>query len=105
MSSRNAYLMRKYGITEHQYECMLEMQGGGCGICGYVPGEGKRRLAVDHDHKTGEVRGLLCYRCNRGLIWFKDKVNLYRKAAKYIELPPFSRLGLWMAHNKKGLKG
>lgn len=53
------------GVTDEQYERLLAAQGGGCAICGNPPKT--RRLHVDHDHKTGAVRGLLCYRCNRFL--------------------------------------
>jgi hypothetical protein len=53
------------GITDDDYEALLAAQGGGCAICGNPPKT--RRLHVDHDHKTGKVRGLLCHRCNRAL--------------------------------------
>lgn len=55
--------MAKYGLTLEEYDRMLETQGGGCGICGGTNPDG-RRLHVDHDHKTGKVRGLLCINCN-----------------------------------------
>jgi hypothetical protein len=51
------------GVTDAEYERLLAAQGGGCAICDHPPRT--RRLHVDHDHKTGEVRGLLCHRCNR----------------------------------------
>jgi hypothetical protein len=88
VSSRDAYLKRKYGITEEYYEGLLEFQGGRCWICGYTPGEGKRKLAVDHDHKTGSVRGLLCHRCNRGLAWFSDNRDRLVLASLYVVCCP-----------------
>ena len=82
MSNRNAYLVKKYGITEKQYDFMLCAQDGGCWICGSTPK--KRRLHVDHNHKTGAVRGLLCMRCNRGLQFFSDDAKRLANAAEYI---------------------
>jgi recombination endonuclease VII len=52
-------------MTDDEYDAMLAAQGGVCAICGNAPKT--RRLHVDHDHRTGAVRGLLCYRCNRAL--------------------------------------
>jgi len=63
LARKNA-LKRRYGITPEQYDLMLERQGGGCAICGRLPKPG-RRLAVDHDHATKRVRGLLCFQCNK----------------------------------------
>jgi len=65
MTGRNAYLKRKYGITEADYDALLAAQGGVCALCGKKPG--RVRLAVDHDHVTGRVRGLLHARCNQAL--------------------------------------
>ena len=59
---RHARFLREYGITLEQYEAMLEQQGGVCARCKQAPGE--IRLAVDHAHDTGVVRGLLCGACN-----------------------------------------
>lgn len=63
---RDAYLRRTYGITSRQYAQMLKVQRGRCAICSAKPKQ--RRLHVDHDHKTGVVRGLLCYYCNRRVV-------------------------------------
>lgn len=60
--SREPRLRKKYGITLIQYQEMMDEQGGVCKICGRTP-KG-RRLAVDHDHETGQIRGLLCISCN-----------------------------------------
>jgi hypothetical protein len=69
------------GITDDEYAGMLAEQGGGCAICGAPPKT--RRLHVDHDHKTGRVRGLLCHRCNRALpVWITAAWLL--KAARYL---------------------
>ena len=56
------HVERTYGITQREYEALLSAQDGRCAICTRVPRS--RRLAVDHDHNTGKVRGLLCYTCN-----------------------------------------
>ena len=53
------------GVSDDEYERLLEAQEGGCAICGNPPKT--RRLHVDHNHRTGRVRGLLCFRCNRAL--------------------------------------
>ena len=53
------------GVTDEQYEALLAAQHGVCAICGNPPKT--RRLHVDHNHRTGKVRGLLCFRCNRAL--------------------------------------
>ena len=79
------YLQRNYGLTEETYLKMLAKYHNACWICGLVPGEGRRRLSVDHDHKTGRVRGLLCYPCNKGISLFKDSPELLRKAIDYLE--------------------
>lgn len=79
---RRKHTLKKYGITIAQYAAMLDMQGGVCAICGVTPK--KRRLAVDHNHKTKQVRGLLCTQCNRGLGWFRDAEAHLLKAAAYI---------------------
>lgn len=55
--------LRRHGITQAQYDEMLERQGGKCALCDFVPAGG-RRLCIDHDHATGRRRGLLCGRCN-----------------------------------------
>lgn len=58
-----AVRLRKYGITQKEYERMEQEQGGLCFIC-QKPCSSGRRLAVDHDHETGHVRTLLCMKCN-----------------------------------------
>lgn len=81
--SRNERLQRQYAITEETYNKIFERQGGRCAICGCQ--QHYQRLAVDHDHKTGMVRGLLCVQCNRGLGRFFDSPLRLRNAAAYIE--------------------
>lgn len=81
--NREYNLKKKYGITLEDYERMLKRFDGGCWICGRKPK--KRRLCVDHNHKTGEVRGLLCYKCNYGLPWFSDSPELLLNASKYLK--------------------
>lgn len=77
---------RQYGITSDMFEIFSQMQGGRCAICGIVPSGGVNdTLRVDHDHGTGEVRGLLCFSCNVGLGKFKDSVESLHKAAAYLK--------------------
>ena len=80
---REQTLVRKYGVTQAKYEEMLEKQNGGCGICDAKPM--KRALCVDHDHKTGVVRGLLCRSCNQALGKFGDSVESLRRVMHYLE--------------------
>ncbi len=85
-----AYKRKKhYGITLEQYEQMLELQTGVCAIC-HRPEVAKnkwgyKRLAVDHNHQTGKVRGLLCNNCNNGLGRMKDSKEILLQAALYLE--------------------
>lgn len=75
---------RSYGITDEEYYGLLIEQEGGCAICGRPCSTG-HRLSVDHNHATGEIRGLLCRRHNAGLGHFNDDPALMRKAIKYLE--------------------
>ena len=80
-----------YGITSEQAEAMLASQAGLCAICRQplTLSRSDKSLPtahVDHDHRTGTVRGLLCYACNHGLGHFKDSVSLLRSAALYLEI-------------------
>lgn len=86
-ATRASYLKRVYGITLEQYACMLDHQQGACWICGWQWREGKRRLAVDHDHKSNIVRGLLCYRCNKGIGVFRDNASTLKRASEYLQQP------------------
>jgi len=82
-AKRATHYRSAYGISVAQYEKMFAAQGGLCYIC-YRPPK-KHRLAVDHNHRTGQVRGLLCANCNRGLRWFYDDPVKLRKAAEYLD--------------------
>ena len=84
--SRDANLRRRYGITSVMYDLILAAQGGHCALCGRPPG--KKALHVDHDHKTGLIRGLLCYRCNHRVIGNINDPAVFRRAAAYLENPP-----------------
>jgi len=83
-SCRNIQLRNKFGITLDVYNKILEGQNGVCAICKDECLTG-RQLAVDHDHKTGKVRGLLCMECNIGLGKFKDSSELLSKAISYLQ--------------------
>jgi len=85
ISNRRSYLKRKYGITLEQYALMLALQGGVCAICGREPNP-NISLHVDHDHVTGAIRRLICFRCNQALGAFGENADLLRAAAAYLEL-------------------
>lgn len=81
---RNNYRI-KYGITVEQYDSLLKEQNFCCAICDRHESEFKRRLAVDHNHVTREIRGLLCNYCNHRVVGrHRDGAKL-RKIADYIE--------------------
>ena len=79
---RGWHLKTKYGITIEKYNELVLTQNGKCLVC-----EGKLddKLCVDHDHKTGKIRALLCQDCNRGLGMFKESVDSLKRAIKYLE--------------------
>ena len=81
---RQSHLKRKYGITIADYDRMFEEQGGVCAICGQ-PRPEERTLHVDHDHETGVIRGLLCFRCNNALGDFREEYELFQRAADYLD--------------------
>ena len=95
MTPRDKYLQRTYGITQEQYDQLLKYQGGSCFICDKEPKPGKN-LQVDHDHKTGEVRGLLCWSCNHRFIGRERDPNRFDMGAWYLRRPPAQ--DLWPGH-------
>ena len=82
---------RTYGLEPGQYEALYAIQDGRCAICMRATGA-SRRLCVDHDHLTGEVRGLLCRPCNRLLGQARDDVYFFTRAIGYLNCPPMRRL-------------
>ncbi len=82
-SGRCSRYRRLYGITVADYDRMFDEQGGVCLIC-QTPCRSGMRLAVDHDHKTGVVRGLLCYGCNTFLGRLEANWEKFRRTMEYI---------------------
>jgi hypothetical protein len=87
----NTKYKNRYGITVKEYNTMLAKQGGVCAICKEKESSISRwhsktiRLAVDHNHTTGVVRGVLCNRCNRGIGYLNDDITILRAAIEYLE--------------------
>jgi hypothetical protein len=81
---RDSVVRRQYGITLADYEQMVYNQEQKCAICGNEDEVEGRRLAIDHCHLSGKVRGLLCGKCNRGLGLFNDNQELLNKAISYL---------------------
>lgn len=83
------YRLRLYDLAEGDFEKLVEAQGGKCGICDctaeHPRNHGLQSLAVDHCHRSGTVRGLLCHSCNTGIGKLDDNVQWIRKAALWIE--------------------
>jgi hypothetical protein len=84
LEKRDGIIRRVYGITLAEYDKMFEDQGGKCAICGNSDEVEGRRLAIDHCHDSGKVRGLLCGKCNRGLGLFYDNQELLENAISYL---------------------
>lgn len=93
MRYRRDHLWKHYKITLEDYDKMVDKQGGCCDCC-HLPASTGKFLHVDHDHKTGIVRGLLCTKCNTALGMFGDDPKVIRRAIAYMagtpvaELPP-----------------
>lgn len=84
---RNYRLQTSYGITSDDYDRLLGVQEGHCALCPAVPD--KHRLAVDHDHQTGKIRGLLCFPCNRFVGRCENSPDLVQRVIQYLK-PPLS---------------
>ncbi len=88
-SVRSQYLKRQYGLTFEEFDAMLSSQENACAICGTKqPSKNRgrtRRFHVDHDHKTGKVRGLLCKSCNIALGEIEDNIHTLKSMIQYLE--------------------
>lgn len=89
-----SHVARTYDLDPQEYQRLLEFQSGRCYICGQKPRV--RRLAVDHDHETGAVRGLLCanddWGCNVNLARLLGDVEACRRLVEYVEMSPIERM-------------
>lgn len=84
---KNYWLMKNYGLSLDQYNEKLLAQGGVCAICKGLPNRnGHKYFHVDHDHKTGTVRKLLCHRCNTMLGLAKDNAQILEAATEYLKI-------------------
>lgn len=84
--NRNQKLKYNYGITINDYNLMFTNQKGCCAICNIHQSKLKRPLDVDHDHTTGEIRGLLCSKCNTGIGLFNDNIELLSLSINYLQI-------------------
>lgn len=84
------HVQKTYDLSEGEYEALYVWQGGRCAICQHATGK-TRRLSVDHDHKTGLVRGLLCRPCNTVLGRAGDNPAWFDRGALYLRQPPYER--------------
>jgi len=87
MQRTNA-LMNLYGISADDYAARLKDQDGVCAICHEPPKNGGKPLFVDHNHTTGQIRGLLCARCNQLIGWLEVDPEIRQKAAGYLHATP-----------------
>jgi Recombination endonuclease VII len=79
----NHMIKKRYGIDRDQYWAILKAQNGACALCEKPCVTGKN-LAIDHDHETGKVRGLLCMRCNRAVGLLRDSAEAALKLYSYL---------------------
>jgi hypothetical protein len=94
LRTRNKRLGKVYGLDSEGkiYAALYAAQGGKCYICRRATGK-RKALAVDHNHRTGEVRGLLCGPCNRGVIGhLRESTAALRRAIRYLLFPPARRV-------------
>ena len=86
---RHYNLWYHLGVNPLLYEALMVMQDGKCGVCGKRPGP--KSFAIDHDHETGAIRGLLCQRCNLYFVASNDATTI-QKVAAYLTSPPIDTL-------------
>lgn len=92
-------VQKTYGLKPGQYWEIYRFQGSTCAICRRATGA-SRNLSVDHDHKTGLVRGLLCRPCNDMLGQARDEAAFFVRAAQYLNRPPARELGIEAVHEE-----
>lgn len=92
-------VQKVYGLGPGDYDRLHEIQGGKCAICQRSTGASKK-LAVDHDHRDGHARGLLCSPCNKLLGHLRDDVDAVLRIYTYLSNPPASRLGIVAIHEE-----
>lgn len=92
---RLRHLLKEYGLSIEQYNEILHRQGGVCAICKKTP----EKFHVDHDHQTGQVRGLLCSPCNVVLGLMKDLPERLRAAAAYLDSAASQQFGLTKSYS------
>lgn len=90
---------QEYGLTAEQYQELYDFQEQRCWICRRATGA-SRRLSVDHDHRTGFVRGLLCRPCNTMLGQARDSTTFFGRAIVYLTNPPAKQLDMWVRPNE-----
>lgn len=86
---RDKHLRLKYGLSQVAVEAMAKAQNNGCAICGTAitpeyTGSTDTTAHVDHNHRTGKVRGLLCHHCNKAIGHFKENINIMQNAISYL---------------------
>ena len=91
-SKRKSHLLIKFGLTLEEFQQWLESQGGVCAICKRVIDDVRGFSPhVDHDHLTGKLRGILCFKCNVGLGAFSDNIESLESAIAYLK-----QGGMWV---------
>lgn len=85
---KNKNLKSKYKITLDEYNNLFLLQNGCCKICNLHQLKFKRKLAVDHNHKTGEVRGLLCHNCNLAIGLLYENEDIINNVLLYLRAKP-----------------
>lgn len=84
VKQRTHWLKHQFGLTQSQYESLLSKQNWSCAICGITQEAYGKSFAVDHDHQTMKIRGLLCVKCNTGLGKFQDSKYILDNAIAYL---------------------
>jgi hypothetical protein len=98
-SAHEKRVQKVYGLAAGDYDRLYEFQGGRCAICQVATGATKK-LAVDHDHHSGEARGLLCSVCNKLLGHLRDDLDAVLRIYIYLKNPPAARLNIRAIHEE-----
>jgi hypothetical protein len=95
IASHGRMVAKTYGISAEQYSALYEAQGGRCALCRIATGKA-RRLAVEHDHATGQVFGLTCGPCNLMLGRLGRRPEPYIRVLEYLHNPPAMKVIGWV---------